>query len=99
MTDLFGYSSDSILFTTFNGIADSYESNRDVDEALNEYAEEIEEIANHLLAIADSWKSAGEALSVAIGHTQQSLLTQLIIVAASFGVIIVVVVIIIKQRR
>ena len=85
--------------STFNGIADSYESKQNIDEALDEYSEEIEEIANHLLEIADSWKSAGEALSITIGHAQESLLGQVMIIAAGVSVIIVVTVIIVRKRR
>jgi hypothetical protein len=94
-----GASRDSLLFTTFNGIADSYEANLSIDEALDEYSEEIEVIAGHLLAIAESWKSAGETLSTALGRIQQSLLGQITIIAASVSVIIVVAVIVLRKRK
>jgi hypothetical protein len=94
-----GAGRDSLLFTTFNGIADSYEANLNIDEALAEFSDEIEVIAGHLLAIADSWKSAGESLSTAIGRTQQSLLGQITIIAAGVSVIIVVAVIVLRKRK
>jgi hypothetical protein len=98
LIDSTGYSGDSILYTTINGIADLYETNLNIDEALNEYTEEIEEIANHLLAIADSWGSAGEALSVAIGRTQHSTLNQIAMIAAGACVVIVITVVVIRKR-
>jgi hypothetical protein len=99
LISLNGASRDSLLFTTFNGIADSYEANLNIDETLDEYSDEIEVIAGHLLAIADSWKSAGESLSTAIGHTQQSLLGQITIIAAGVSVIIVVSVIVVRKIK
>jgi hypothetical protein len=94
-----GFNRDSLLMSTFNGIADSYESSLNIDEALGEYSENIEEIVNHLLEIADFWKSAGDALSIAVGRTQQSLLGQMTMIAAGVCVVFVVIVVVIRRRN
>jgi hypothetical protein len=55
-------SRDTILYNTFFGMAASFESSHDLDGAIGEFTEELDEIAGHFFAIADAWKRAGEAL-------------------------------------
>jgi hypothetical protein len=56
-------SHDSLISNTFTGIASSYNSSGQIDSALNEYSTNLDEISNHLLQIANSWRDAGSILS------------------------------------
>jgi hypothetical protein len=56
-------SHDSLISNTFTGIAMSYNNSGQLDSALQEYSENLEDISNHLLQIADSWRDAGNILS------------------------------------
>jgi len=49
--------------TTFKAIADSYNASGDVDTAFAPYADELTDISNALLGIADAWKAAGDELA------------------------------------
>ncbi|MGY5852518.1 MAG: C39 family peptidase, partial [Candidatus Thorarchaeota archaeon] len=58
---------DSILLDTFLGITQSYNESDDLRSSIEEYSEDISTISEHLLAIADSWKAAGNALVAEFG--------------------------------
>ena len=53
----------TLLATTYFDIADSYVASSDIEEAVQEHSSEIQELADHFLAIADSWRAAGETLA------------------------------------
>ena len=53
---------DTILYNTFFEMASSFESSHDLDGAISEFSEELDEIAEHLFAIADAWRAAGQIL-------------------------------------
>ncbi|MHA2024306.1 MAG: C39 family peptidase [Candidatus Thorarchaeota archaeon] len=50
------------VFSTFQGIADAYNSSGDLDASLIPFEADLETISGHLLTIADSWQSAGMVL-------------------------------------
>lgn len=56
----------SELTTTYFALANSYQTTEDIDVTLEAYSDEIQSLANHFLAIADSWKAAGEALQLVL---------------------------------
>ncbi|MGY5874291.1 MAG: C39 family peptidase [Candidatus Thorarchaeota archaeon] len=61
---------DSLLIGTFMAIANNYDESNNMTTALAENVENLSEIAQHLLAIADSWKEASQALDTALSeHT------------------------------
>ncbi len=49
--------------TTFKAIADSFNASGDIDLAFAPYEEDLDEISDALLGIADSWLEAGNALT------------------------------------
>ncbi|MHA2189445.1 MAG: C39 family peptidase [Candidatus Thorarchaeota archaeon] len=98
MTDPFyGEDFDSLLTTTFVSISESYETSFDYELALDEYSEELNVIAEHLLAIADSWKATGEALQAALTSNGFSVIHATVSVGAVSAILIVLV--ILRRRR
>jgi hypothetical protein len=94
-------SRDTILYSTFFGMAASFEASHDLDGALNEFTDELDEIAVHFFAIADAWKAAGESLFNEL-EKSQSIIDYDLIVAISGGASIFVIGVIIglwKRRR
>ncbi len=87
---------DSLISNTFLDMAQDYQSSHDMDSVLNDYTDELSEIANHLLAIADSWKAAGLALESALSNNE--MLTAGLVVGIMIGGILVVVVTIVRRR-
>ncbi len=98
MTDPFyGEDFDSLLTTTFVSISESYETSYDYELALDEYSEELTEIAGHLLGIADSWKATGEAIQAALLIDRPPTIFVTVIVFALPAILIVLV--ILRRRR
>jgi hypothetical protein len=54
---------DSLISSTFGGLADAFNSSGDLGAALEAYDEELEQISTHLLGVADSWLAAGNTLA------------------------------------
>jgi len=50
--------------TTYKAIADSYNASGDLDAAFAPYADELTDISNALLGIADAWQAAGNELTL-----------------------------------
>ncbi|MHA1957926.1 MAG: C39 family peptidase [Candidatus Thorarchaeota archaeon] len=98
MTDPFyGEVFDSLLTTTFVSISDSYETSYDYELALDEYSEELNIIAGHLLGIADIWKATGEALQVAmLGNDGLPILVMITVFALPAGLAVIC---ILRRRR
>ncbi|MHA2601177.1 MAG: C39 family peptidase [Candidatus Thorarchaeota archaeon SMTZ1-83] len=93
-------SRDTILYNTFYGMAASFESSHDLDEAISEFTEELHEIAGHLFAIADAWKAAGETLYDELGIVPEIPVESLILIeAGAASALIVVAVLVIWRRR
>jgi hypothetical protein len=92
-------SRDTLLYNTFFGMADRFESTWDLDASISEFSDELEEIAGHLIAIADAWKAAGETLSMELDEPHGSLTGDLIVVFGGGAVILIVGAIIVVWRR
>jgi hypothetical protein len=86
---------ESLLTNTFIDVALEFESSGDLDSALESQSENITIIADHLLAIADAWDNAANALETAMSTTP---IISPILAIAGVGIVIVVIVIIIKKR-
>ncbi|MFW9944892.1 MAG: hypothetical protein ACFFB7_07835, partial [Candidatus Sifarchaeia archaeon] len=91
---------DTILYNTFFGMAESFESSHNLDGAINEFTEELGEIAGHFFAIADAWKTAGEILYDELGlYPEIPLESLLLIVGGGTGAFAVGAVLVIWRRR
>jgi hypothetical protein len=97
LTDLFYTYNGSLLTSTFFSMADEYTDTRDLDSSIEAYSSEIQEISNHLLAIADSWKAAGEALDHILEHQGGTVLP--IVIGIGIATIGFPVVVLIARRR
>jgi hypothetical protein len=93
-------SRDTILYNTFYGMAASFESSHNLEAAISEFSEELDEIAGHLFAIADAWKAAGDTLYSALGiHPEMPAESLMIVVGGGAGALIVAAVLVIWRRR
>ncbi|MGY5864144.1 MAG: C39 family peptidase [Candidatus Thorarchaeota archaeon] len=92
-------SRDTLLYNTFFGMADSFDTTWDLDASISEFSDELEEISGHLIAIADAWKAAGETLSVELGGSPGLLTGDLTVVFGGGAVILIVGAIIVIWRR
>jgi hypothetical protein len=93
-------SRDTLLYNTFFDMADSFESSHDLDAAISEFSEELDEIAGHFFAIADAWKAAGEALSRELEMSQTIPGDNLVIVVGGgVGILIIGAVLVYWKRR
>ncbi len=69
LTDIFSPPDvDSSFVGTFIAIVNSYDESNNMTAAIAEHAENLSEIAQHLLVIADSWKDASQALDDALSR-------------------------------
>ncbi|MFW9848009.1 MAG: hypothetical protein ACFFF4_02650 [Candidatus Thorarchaeota archaeon] len=89
---------DAPISTTFFDISQEYNSTGDLEVALNNHAVELAEISGHLIAIADSWRVAGNALVEIWPNDPLVLYGPLLIVAGS-AVVIIAAVVIMKIKR
>lgn len=93
-------SRDTLLYNTFFDMADSFESSHDLDAAISEFSEELDEIAGHFFAIADAWKAAGEALSRELEMSQTIPGDNLVIVVGGgVGILIIGAVLVYWKRK
>ena len=90
---------DTILYNTFFGMASSFESSHDLDGAITEFPEELDEIADHFIAIADAWKAAGQILESMTESPQLLPDGNLIVVIGGGAGILVIGVICVMLRR
>ena len=90
---------DTILYNTFFEMASSFESSHDLDGAISEFSEELDEIAEHLFAIADAWKAAGETLSESLGESQVLPIEDLMIVLGGGATFLIIGVVVVFWRR
>jgi len=93
-----GYIGDDndLLMSTIFAIIDSYDSTSDMDGALEESSADLEIIAEHLLAIADSWEAAGNALEIALSRTQP---LDIVPIGVVGGIVVFLIAIVIVRRR
>ncbi|MFX0107441.1 MAG: hypothetical protein ACFE7R_04090, partial [Candidatus Hodarchaeota archaeon] len=80
---------ESLLYSTFTGIAQSFETSWDLDAALQEYSSDLEVISNHLAAIGEVWKNAGEAISDILEMKQGLLGEHFILLIGAAGILVV----------
>ena len=85
---------DSLLTDMFIDIALDFNSTGDLDAALESQSENITIIADHLLAIADAWDSAANALETAISYNP---LNSPFLAIVGVGAVVVVIVIVIRK--
>ena len=90
---------DTILYNTFFGMASSFESSHDLDGSITEFSEELEEIADHLYAIADVWETAGKILERLV-PTPSSLPNGnlIVIIGGGAGVLVIGLICVIRRR-
>jgi len=91
---------DSLLFSTFEEIALDFDSTGDLDGSIAAHQDQLDEIADHLFAIADSWDAAADALEEAIDfQSADTVEGSLSVVVAGSGVIVLAVAILLFRRR
>ncbi|MHA3964751.1 MAG: C39 family peptidase, partial [Candidatus Thorarchaeota archaeon SMTZ1-45] len=90
---------DTLLYNTFFGIASSFEISHDLDYSINEFSNELEEIATHLSAIADAWEIAGHTLSQELNESGSILNDNIVIVIGGGVTILIIGVILVVWRR
>jgi hypothetical protein len=93
--DLYYPVNGTIVTRTFTNLADLYYETDDLEAALEQYDQEFEEIRGHLLAIADIWTAAADALERAL---QDDGTLTLVIGSSSIVGIVVLVVVFIRRR-
>jgi hypothetical protein len=97
LTDIFiAENYDSLLTNTFMGIALDFQESGDLDSALETHSENIAEIAEHLLAIADAWNSVADALEASMHELP---LPQIVVGIAMAGSVFVLAIVIITVRK
>lgn len=93
-------SRDSLLYNTFFGIAQSFESSNDLVSATNEFSVELDEISNHLIDIADAWQAASWALFNELGiYPEMPNESLILIVGGVTGVLIIGVMIVVWRKK
>jgi hypothetical protein len=85
----------SFLTQTFNRIADAYDLTGDIQNAISQNEQDLTDIQNHLLSIADTWDSAADALEAAY---QGADFTVHFAIASGFVVVIVVTTVLYRRR-
>ncbi|MGD9397152.1 MAG: C39 family peptidase, partial [Candidatus Thorarchaeota archaeon] len=90
---------DTLLYNTFFDMASSFEASPDLDRAIGEFSNELEEISIHMLAIADAWEAAGMVLSQELEESGNILDDNMVIVIGGGAAILVIGVIIVVWRR
>jgi len=83
-----------LVTKAFFGIASEYENDGDISSAIAMYEEDLEEIRNHLIAIADAWDAAAAALDNVLNDN-----TAVITIVTVVGVFMFVGVVSIFVRR
>jgi hypothetical protein len=92
-------SRDTLLYNTFFGMADHFDSTWDLDASINEFSEELEVISGHFIAIADAWRAAGETLSLELGDSSGLSTGDLIVVLGGGSAVLIVGAIIVIWRK
>jgi hypothetical protein len=84
----------TILTQTLTNIADLYYETDDLEAAIEYYEQELENIRVHLIAIADTWVAAADALEAALHDADITM--QLVVVS---GLVVVIAVVVLLHRR
>lgn len=91
-------SRDTLLYNAFFGMGDQFDSTWDLDASINAFSTELEEIAEHLIAIADAWTAAGDALSQELDQSPSLLRGDMTVVIGGGAVVLIVGAIIVLWR-
>ncbi|MFW9807008.1 MAG: C39 family peptidase [Candidatus Thorarchaeota archaeon] len=92
-------SRNTILYNTFFGMADSFETSHNLNEAISEFSEELEEIAGYLFVIADAWTAAGEILAALVPHESALSANSNIVIVGGGAVLVIGIVVVLWRRR
>lgn len=92
-------SRDTILYNTFFGMADSFETSNNLNGAISEFSEELDEIAGYLFAIADAWRASGEILAGLIPDELVLPANSNIVIVGGGAVLVIGIVVILWRRR
>ena len=84
--------------SVFKTLADAINGTDDVEQTIREHSANLTVISNHLLAIADAWQAAGQALAE-IWPNDPIVIYGPVLAAASFGVGALVVVVLLWSRH
>ncbi len=91
---------DSLVFQTFEEIALDYPSLRDIDATISLHLDQLNEIRDHLFAIAESWEAAADALEEALGIQNTTMDEGSILIAAGgTGIIVLAAAILLFRRK
>jgi len=91
---------DSLIFSTFEDIALEFDSSGDLEGSIAQYQEQLDEISDHLFAIADSWDAAADALEGTLDlQTTGPVEGSLLIVVSGACVIFLGVAVVLFRRR
>ncbi|MFW9786125.1 MAG: C39 family peptidase [Candidatus Thorarchaeota archaeon] len=89
----------TLLYNTFFDMASTFESSHDLDGSIAEHSEELDEIAAHLISIADAWKTAGQALASEIAESEPLPFNNLIVVIGGGAVVLIIAIVFATRRR
>jgi len=90
---------DTLLYNTFFEMGDNFDATYDLDGSITAFSNELEEISEHLIAIADAWKAAGEALSQELGEPPGLLSGDLTVVIGGGAALLVIGIVVVIWRR
>ncbi len=92
---------DSLIFSTFEDIALEFDSSGNLEGSIALYQEELDEIGEHLFAIADSWDDAANALEEALNLPDDTtpLETSFPVIVGGSGILVLAVAIFLVKRR
>ncbi|MHA1138355.1 MAG: C39 family peptidase [Candidatus Thorarchaeota archaeon] len=95
-------SRDTLLFSTFEDIALDFQSSGDLEGSIGNHQERLNDISEHLFAIADSWDTAADALEEALDlpvDTEPLEGSMPVVIGGSVIIILVVAIYLVKQRK
>jgi hypothetical protein len=92
-------SRDTLLYNTFYAMAASFESSHDLDAAINEFSDELNEIAGHFIAIAGAWKAAGEGLFLELDAQSVFSDNLTIVIGGGASILIIGAIVVFWRRR
>ncbi len=92
---------DTLLFGTFEDIAVDFQSTGDLEGSIGNHQERLNEISEHLFAIADSWDAAADALEIALDlpDDPEPLGGSMSVVIGGSGILVLIVAILIVRMR
>jgi hypothetical protein len=83
----------TLLASTFFDISDRYVTTGNLDSSIEAYSSEIQQLSEHFLAIADSWKAAGELLDSILAGESFNYPLAVVFISSISGLFVVLVVV------